>query len=219
MNGIIRHNTGSGELGPLAASALLHLLLIALVVLAAGGYKGMMSESVIYIDLTDGTPGVGIVNPSRAKPVAKADPVVVPKPEAESEQLAVPETVSITHYVPAPTVQAPAVDEQPDEIGTATGSSDNDTPGAEDGIRVSIITESIQKKVRYPLMAKRRGYEGRVLAGFRVDSSGMPDAIEVLESSGHGILDREVISTIRRASPYPAVKVRVKVPVVFKRID
>ena len=49
---------------------------------------------------------------------------------------------------------------------------------------------------QYPSAAKRFGYEGVVRIAFTVTENGSVEDVRLLESSGHSILDREVISTI-----------------------
>jgi TonB family protein len=50
----------------------------------------------------------------------------------------------------------------------------------------------------YPLAARRRGLEGAVVLRVTVGSSGRPIEVAVLESSGHDVLDRAAIDSVRR---------------------
>lgn len=74
---------------------------------------------------------------------------------------------------------------------------------------------------RYPAVARRRGYEGRVVLRVVVDANGAVEAIEVAESSGHRILDRAALRTVRAWRFVPArrdgapVAASVAVPVRF----
>jgi TonB family protein len=83
-------------------------------------------------------------------------------------------------------------------------------------VLIGRIKTAIQDAVSYPHMARKRGLEGTVLAGFSIDKVGLPRDIKVLKSSGHGILDREVERVIQKASPYPPVKGAIEVPVSFR---
>jgi TonB family protein len=58
-----------------------------------------------------------------------------------------------------------------------------------------------------------------VVAGFGIDPSGRPHDIEIADSSGYKVLDKEVIKIIRRASPYPYIPDRVEVPVSFRLVE
>jgi len=98
-------------------------------------------------------------------------------------------------------------------------------PGGDGGLiavreaRIGEIRMAIQSAVVYPLIARRRGLEGTVLASFIVDEKGIPHDVQVLQSSGYSIFDREVVRVIHAASPYPTVDVAVEVPVTFLLSD
>lgn len=49
----------------------------------------------------------------------------------------------------------------------------------------------------YPQLARRKGWQGRVDLGFRVEADGRIEHIRVVRSSGHGILDRSAIQALR----------------------
>ncbi len=91
--------------------------------------------------------------------------------------------------------------------------------GADGGLRelnLQSIREAIERATAYPLYARQRRLEGRVLAEFSVDSDGMPKGIKILINSGHRSLDAEAIRAIRRAGPYPPFSGRVEVPITFR---
>ncbi len=81
------------------------------------------------------------------------------------------------------------------------------------------IRRAIEEELTYPPLARRRKMEGTVVVGFGIDRSGMPTGIEIVESSGFSVLDREVIEIIRRASPFPYIPERVEVPVSFRLVE
>ncbi len=58
------------------------------------------------------------------------------------------------------------------------------------------LQEQLRSHFRYPGLARRRGLEGTVILHFRVEKDGQIINIKVLESSGHGILDRNAHSTL-----------------------
>jgi len=86
-------------------------------------------------------------------------------------------------------------------------------------INLKNIKEAIERATAYPAYARLRRLEGIVLAEFSVGPDGMPGEIKILKGSGHGILDREVIKSIRRAGPYPPFSGRVEVPITFRLIE
>jgi protein TonB len=73
----------------------------------------------------------------------------------------------------------------------------------------------------YPRMARRRGYEGTVLMEVLVSRQGRVKTVRLLESSGHGVLDREAMAAVKKWVFDPGrrgeekVDMWVKVPVRF----
>ncbi len=85
--------------------------------------------------------------------------------------------------------------------------------------KLSVISQIIQKNISYPPIARRMGWEGRVVLSIRLCTDGTVKDIKVLESSGYEVLDRNAVDTVRRVAglfPKPPVEVVVKVPVNYK---
>jgi len=80
----------------------------------------------------------------------------------------------------------------------------------------------IEKAKRYPLEARRRGWEGKVVLSFEINRKGEVGQIRLIQSSGYPDLDEEGIATLRRASPFPSPlliekeKVMLEIPLLFK---
>jgi protein TonB len=81
---------------------------------------------------------------------------------------------------------------------------------------VAEIREAIRRATSYPAPARERRIEGTVVAGFFINSTGMPEDIKVLISSGHTVLDKEVVRIIKRAAPYPPLGAAIEVPISFR---
>lgn len=111
----------------------------------------------------------------------------------------------------------------PDEQGVSVSAIYRGTAGtAGDTYNYRLIKKiraAIQKATTYPPLARKRKIEGTVLAGFSINKSGIPVDIKILKTSGYGILDREVIRIIKRASPYPFLRERIEVPVSFRLVS
>jgi len=77
-------------------------------------------------------------------------------------------------------------------------------------------------KPLYPQEARKKGYEGEVLLRVEVLSNGRVGEIEVRRSSGHEVLDRSAIATIKQWKFIPAkkgespVSVWANIPVTFQ---
>ena len=80
-------------------------------------------------------------------------------------------------------------------------------------------------KPDYPLLARRKGFEGRVLLRVAVRPDGIAEAAVIIESSGHDVLDRAARSTITHWRFRPAsigdkpVAGTIDVPVLFRLND
>ena len=57
----------------------------------------------------------------------------------------------------------------------------------------------------YPRAARRSGAEGTVWVRFVLDRGGSLHGSEILESSGHAVLDRAALDLLQRAAPFPAL--------------
>lgn len=77
----------------------------------------------------------------------------------------------------------------------------------------------------YPLAARRRGQEGKVVLRAQVTAEGHCAAVELKTSSGHALLDRSALQTVRQWRFVPArrgdlaVASWVEVPVTFRLRD
>jgi protein TonB len=61
-------------------------------------------------------------------------------------------------------------------------------------------------KPEYPSIARRRGWEGKVLLRINVRADGLPGKIEVAESSGREALDESALRTVKRWTFTPAMR-------------
>jgi len=74
-----------------------------------------------------------------------------------------------------------------------------------------IIKQKIESCRRYPNWAKKQGLEGTVYLAFVVLSSGVAKDIKIVQSSGFSILDKEAVSTVKRANPFPPIPEEMRV--------
>lgn len=79
------------------------------------------------------------------------------------------------------------------------------------------IRDAIMKKLSYPTAARRMGWEGKVVVSFVISEDGYVSDIEIVESSGFGVLDRNAVETVKKASPFPKPPVRAELvmPIVY----
>lgn len=80
---------------------------------------------------------------------------------------------------------------------------------------------AIQKKIKYPEIAKKAGVEGRVIVQFVVDEEGSVQDPQVVRGIGAGC-DEEAIRAVKQAKFEPgkqrgkSVKVKMSLPITFK---
>jgi periplasmic protein TonB len=82
---------------------------------------------------------------------------------------------------------------------------------------LSYIKDIINRHITYPKIARQLGWAGKVKLSFIVTVSGDARNIQVIESSGKEILDRNAIEAIRNSSPFPRppVEAKIIIPVLY----
>ena len=120
-------------------------------------------------------------------PEKVSKPESEPKPSLPSEPQPVVEPVAIQEQVMSNVVDEVFEESQPREVSMAEESY---VPPS------SNVAYYQNPKPRYPMAAKRRGMEGVVELRVMVDSSGKPVAIDLKQSSGFNVLDREATKAV-----------------------
>jgi len=80
------------------------------------------------------------------------------------------------------------------------------------------IRDLVARKLVYPVMARKMGWEGKAVVAFMVMEDGQVGNVRLMESSGVPLLDRSALETIRRTAPFPRPPVRAEIvlPVTFR---
>ena len=65
------------------------------------------------------------------------------------------------------------------------------------------IRDRIIKAISYPPMARKMGWHGQVKIAFVVCEDGGVRDVRVVDSSGHGLLDRNAVDTVKHVAPFP----------------
>jgi len=80
------------------------------------------------------------------------------------------------------------------------------------------IRDAIQQGIAYPAMARRMGWEGKVVVSFQVLSDGSVRDVRVVQGSGHSALDRAAVEGVRKAAPFPKPPAEAVIitPVVYR---
>ncbi len=82
----------------------------------------------------------------------------------------------------------------------------------------SSIRGAILTNLRYPMIARRQGWSGKVEIAFLVNPEGGVGELHIRKSSGHTVLDEEAMAAIRRSAPFapPRVAALLVMPVTFE---
>lgn len=87
---------------------------------------------------------------------------------------------------------------------------------------VGMVRKKIEENRRYPPWARRNGWQGKVVLDFVIRSDGHLGGVEVVESSGHRLLDQAGTEAIRQANPFPSLptgekkSLKLRIPIIFK---
>jgi len=151
-------------------------------------------QEVVHREVRTVTPVVQAVSqpiPSEPHVIARtAQPIETPSPVAMEQ----------------PTAAAPAAAAQPTSqpVGVQTVPvRSSPAPQRDYGWLAETLRARIEELKRYPPMARMNNWQGKVVLKFVVKDDGTVENLEVVQSSGHTVLDEAAMETIRRASPLP----------------
>jgi protein TonB len=84
----------------------------------------------------------------------------------------------------------------------------------------------LAEQFRYPPLARRNGWEGRVELLLALDHNGEIHALRVARSSGYAILDEDALATVKRLGSHPETRAELggcdcelRVPVLYRLIE
>lgn len=91
----------------------------------------------------------------------------------------------------------------------------------------SLLRNELQQafllKFYYPRLAQKRGWQGEVRLGLKVAASGRLEDIRILQSSGHGLLDRAALDSLGKVKSLPAAiallngqEMKLELPVQYR---
>ena len=85
--------------------------------------------------------------------------------------------------------------------------------------KLFLISKIIQNNITYPYIARKMGWEGRVIVSFILTKEGKINFLTVEKSSGYDVLDKNAIKTIKKVSKYfplPPHDVKISIPILYK---
>jgi protein TonB len=189
----------------LLASTALHAALLAGGTVIGRIDAGGRSES-IAVRLEGGG------NRARPLPAPVANNTAPTAPATEPAQDAAMQTVA-TAAAAVRVSDAPAnTDPQPTSY----------SPGEASARVYAKVINELARHFYYPTMARRHGWEGRVLLGFHVGQDGRMRDPRVLHSSGYGVLDEAALNSLRkveRVVGQDSAPLDMQIPVVYRLTD
>ncbi|MGH7034762.1 MAG: energy transducer TonB family protein [Stellaceae bacterium] len=157
-----------------------------------------------------------IVKPVEPTPEPKPKPVVKPKPKPRPHPV-VEHPVPVPIPAPAPVPSAPAPQAAAPLPPQTAPQPSNAMPSFRDRLAAYLA-----RYKRYPHAAQVRGEQGVVLVAFVLDRQGGVSGAHIEHSSGHSLLDEEVLSLLQRAAPLPPIpleiagaRLDITVPIAF----
>ncbi len=109
--------------------------------------------------------------------------------------------------------------DQPVNTNIANAKLDEDAEAATADRLKLHIREALATHFRYPLIARKRGWQGEVLLSFDVDSDGRISHVQISRSSGYRALDEaalRALDQVGRVEQAPLVRVSLQLPVTYK---
>ena len=133
-------------------------------------------------------------------------PTEVVGPTEEVVMRTVADPMAPTSTSPSPGAQEtqppPQFDEEP---GAAPGSGDDGVFSAGRIAYLARVQDWLLRHLQYPHVARTRAQTGTALLYIELDRTGNVKSSEIRTSSGHDLLDREVLEMVRRAKRLPAI--------------
>ncbi|NVK17770.1 MAG: energy transducer TonB [Methylocystaceae bacterium] len=75
-----------------------------------------------------------------------------------------------------------------------------------------VLGSANNPKPKYPKLARKRGWQGRVVLSVHINKDGHPVQIEIRKSSGHKVLDRAALKALKKWTFQPALKGGIRIP-------
>lgn len=85
--------------------------------------------------------------------------------------------------------------------------------------KLGIISKIVQNHISYPYLARKMGWEGKVIISFILTKEGKVTSFTIEKTSSYEILDQNALETIKRCAkffPLPPVDVKIKLPIVYR---
>ena len=209
----------------LLISVLFHLAVLMLVGGAMPGDSGAGRR--VHMDFS-------IMDTAKSGSLARSVPAVNKQAKmVKKEKLSPPEEATVPSELEAPApepqdTQEPwelsdneperetAAEEEVEDAASGLATAGAAEHGAQ-GRDFAYIKEMLQRNLKYPAVARRKGWEGRVVVEFVICFNGSVRDVRVVETSGKVLLDRSAADVVRSTGPFAvhSKETRVVIPIVY----
>lgn len=164
--------------------------------------------------------------PEIRKPEREPRKEEIPPPKPEDMILPETEEKSQPEFQPAPSISSPPL------LTSAAGAGDGSSPVAGNDAMTLVSGGGGQTEAKpdylknpapvYPERARQMGQEGQVMLRVSVNANGLPEQVDILQSSGFPLLDAAAVKTLQQWKFRPAkiggvaISAEVDVPIRFK---
>jgi protein TonB len=209
----------------LTESFLLHGLLAGTMILMIGMMKTPLQT--IRLDFNMLEQMAAPAPKAKQKVAEEPPPVPAAKPEPVPAKVKPPKPVKRTpsaaavEPLPAAAPEAPATADTSQELAPAPPRSVEQAIPADEAYRranFGSIRDSILANLHYPMLARRKGWSGKVEVAFLIKPDGQVSELRIQTSSGYSVLDEQALEAIRRSAPFapPRIAALLIMPVTFQ---
>lgn len=81
------------------------------------------------------------------------------------------------------------------------------------------LQQALARHFSYPLLARKKGWEGEVMLAFRIEPDGTISSAHIARSSGYGALDQAALGALNRVGRIedaPRQGLSLKIPVIYR---
>lgn len=145
----------------------------------------------------------GIAEPRRGRPAEPKEPAA--KPTRRPDQVADTQERALEHVAAAGSAPEGVRNEKVRSSGASPAEGEGGGAGGETYQALqAALHEALLPRLDYPLLARRRGWEGRVRVGLIVEPDGDLRDVHVVESSGFKVLDRAAVKDLKEVGTLTA---------------
>jgi periplasmic protein TonB len=106
----------------------------------------------------------------------------------------------------------------PKGSGQGSGSIEDRTQTRYLRAHFAYIRDKILRNISYPAIARRSGWQGRVILSFVITLDGSIKEAKVIQGSGFEVLDKNAVETVKNTAPFPKppIEAQLVIPIIFR---